>query len=77
MEPKHVALMLGVAGGATVGYWAIQHMFIQGMTAEEKKNLAGFGIATGVLILASQVGLADWLSIEGIGAKADKLLSSL
>jgi len=67
------ALMLGLAGGSTIGYWGVQHVFGRGMTEDEKKNVAGYAVATGVLLVATGLGLADWLTVEGVGAKLDKL----
>jgi len=47
--------MLGLAGGGTIAYWAVKHMFVQGMTADERKNMAGFGLATAIMLVASEL----------------------
>lgn len=73
MEPKHIALGLGIVGGATVGHWGYSHLFIDGLTPDEKKNMAGFAVASGLLLIAGALGFDSWLSVEGIGGKVDKL----
>lgn len=73
-DVRPLALMLGLAGGATVGYWGIEQVFVKGMTEDEKKNVAGYAVATGVLLVAAGLGIDDWLTVEGVGAKLDKLI---
>lgn len=64
----------GILGGATIGYWAFDHSFGKGMTDDEKKQIAGFGLALGVVFLASQVSWGDWLTLDGIGGKIESLI---
>lgn len=69
-----LAAGIGVVGGATIGYWAFDHAFGRGMTKEEKTQIAGFGMALGLVYLASQTEWGQWLTVEGIGNKVDALL---
>jgi hypothetical protein len=70
--------MLGVAGGATIGYWGYEHMFGgAGMTEDERKNVAAYAVTAGILLVATGLGAGDWLTVEGLGAKLDRLLGSL
>lgn len=39
-------IVLGVVGGTTIGYYAYQHMFVEGLTAKERKNMLIFAAGT-------------------------------
>ena len=78
MNPKAFALFLGLVGGAVTGPWIYTHLFHEGLTDEERKQLLGFGLATSTLLIASQFqGVEEWLSVEGLSAKVDKFFAKL
>lgn len=77
MVRQIITVIAGAGAGATIGYWAFDHAFGRGMSTREKKDLGKYGIALAVLAAATQFGLKDWFTVEGIGEKADKLLSDV
>lgn len=77
MVRQTITVIAGAGAGATIGYWAFEHAFGRGMTAREKKDLGKYGIALAILAAATQFGLKEWFTVEGIGEKADKLLSDV
>lgn len=79
MKPSDARLIavagVGAVGGGVIAYWAIDHLFGQGLTPDERKQIGGFGIALGTMALASQLPWGEWLTIEGVGGKVDKLIA--
>lgn len=68
---------LGVVGGTMIGWWAVQHLFVEGITGEERKNFLVFSGAMLAIWGASElVGLdkAWWLTVEGIAGHATSAL---
>ncbi|NBT36500.1 MAG: hypothetical protein EBT03_13365 [Betaproteobacteria bacterium] len=69
-----ITVVAGAGAGATIGYWAFEHAFGKGMTKRERKDLGKFGIAMAVLAAATQFGLKEWFTVEGLSEKTDELL---
>lgn len=69
------AIGLGVVGGVTIASWGVKHMFGEGLTAQERKNIL-YAMGVGVAAIAGSVlfklDRAWWWSIEGAAARAEK-----
>jgi len=72
-----ITVIAGAGAGATIGYWGFEHAFGRGMSEREKKDIGKFGLALAVLAAATHFGFKEWVTVEGIGEKADKLLSDV
>lgn len=60
---------LGVIGGAAIGWWGVQHLFVEGITSKERKNIL-IAAATMLAVWGASelIGLekAWWLTVEGV-----------
>ena len=68
-----LALVLGVAGGATVGFWAFDQVLGKGLRPEDKRQVGAFAVTMGVLGLAGTLGYERWFTIEGLSQQAEKI----
>lgn len=65
---------MGAVGIGTIGYWGAKHMFVTGLTPDEKKGLLIGAIVAGVGLAAASLGLEGWTTMEGVGQKLESLL---
>ena len=61
---------MGVAGGAAIGYWGIDHMFVKGLTDEERKGMLVAGLSALCLYAAERLGWLDWITVTSLSEKA-------
>ena len=66
---------VGVVGGATIGYWAFEHAFKNGMSRDEKRQIAGFSLAMSVLYLTSQMPWGKWFNVDTASEELEKVVS--
>lgn len=69
------AIGLGVVGGIAVGRWGFQHLFREGLTAKERKNMLyamGIGLAGIAGSLLFKLDKEWWWSVQGAAARAEK-----
>lgn len=71
---KALAVGLGVAGGATVGFWAFDAVLGRGLEVAEKKQIGAFAMSMGLLGIASVFGYDKWFTLEGLSEKAEKMV---
>lgn len=65
---KWLAIGMGVAGGAVIASWGYEHMFVHGLTRDEKRGLGMLGASA--LLAYGLVKLAHldekWTTVEGV-----------
>jgi glutaredoxin len=67
LDYRHAAVAgMGVLGGATVGYWAFDHLLGKDIRPQEKRQLGAFAITMGILGVATQLGYEKWLTGEAL-----------
>ena len=67
-----IAVALGVIGGLAIGSWGVRHMFVEGMTDEERRNIlmysGGVGLAIGLVYFADlDKKWTRWLFVDTAG----------
>jgi len=69
-----IVLGAGVIGGAAIGKMAFDHMFVHGLTDEERKRLVGLGVgAVFVYGAAYALGVdSKWLNTSELVEEAGK-----
>lgn len=68
---------MGVVGGVSIGKWAIDHMFVEGLEDKERKTLVVVG-AVAVLVFGTAKLLdldEKYLTVEGTFEKAQEYIS--
>lgn len=45
----------GVVGGLTIGKWMVEHLFVEGLDPEERRNIILFGATTGTVFLVREI----------------------
>lgn len=72
------AIGLGVVGGVTIMSWGVKHMFGDGLTPKERKNILiamGVGVAAIAGSVLFKLDKEWWWSVEGAAARAEKEIS--
>lgn len=54
-ERQMVVVALGVIGGLGVGYYAVRHMFVQGLTPDERSNMLRLAASAAIYIGVTQL----------------------
>ncbi len=72
-------LACGLVGGAAIGNWAYQHLFVEGLTDKERRPIV-FGLGSIVLVYGVAKLLdADnrwWLTVGGMAEEAERRLAA-
>lgn len=71
-------IVTGVIGGLFIGYQAYQHMFVEGLTARERKGMLVFAGSTLALWAVEQFYTLDeirFLTPEGVAQKIEQTVT--
>lgn len=63
VNPRNAAIAMGLIGGGVIGYWAIDHMFVEGLTDQERKGMMIAGVSAACLYVAERFGWLDWITV--------------